>query len=161
MSQVRPATHDDIPGLVELRAIMYADTDRDWGTPVQGWRESCAAALAEQLTNPNMRFVVTDTPTGLAACGMAAIDERLPGPYNLSGRSGHIFTIVTDPAYRRQGHGRAIMAALLAWFDARGLARVDLMATPDGQDLYRAFGFTDHPDQPMRRIHQPADNPSR
>jgi ribosomal protein S18 acetylase RimI-like enzyme len=58
---------------------------------------------------------------------------------------------VTDPAYRKRGHARAIMEELLRWFDARGLRRVDLNASPDGQGLYRALGFDDHPDPVLSR----------
>ena len=152
VSKVRPATHDDIPGLVDLRAVLYADAGHDWGTPVADWRDACAAELADRLTDDRTRIVVVDAPAGLAACGMGVIDQRLPGPYNLSGLAGHVFAIVTGPRYRGRGHGKAVMAALLDWFDERGLTRIDLMASPQGRELYRRFGFADHPDQAMRRI---------
>ncbi|HEX2130692.1 MAG TPA: GNAT family N-acetyltransferase [Actinophytocola sp.] len=152
MSPVRLATAGDIPELVRLRDVLYTDAGHAWGTPVDGWRAACATALTAQLTNPDLRIVVVDAEDGLAACGIGGIDQRLPGPYNLSGRSGHVFTIVTDPGHRRRGHGRAVLAALLDWFDARGLTRVDMLASPAGQALYRDLGFVDHPDQAMRRI---------
>ncbi|MGW3569851.1 GNAT family N-acetyltransferase [Streptomyces sp. NPDC000941] len=41
--------------------------------------------------------------------------------------------VVTDPAYRRRGHSRAIMRGLLAWFRERGVARVDLHASAEGE----------------------------
>ncbi|TYB45323.1 GNAT family N-acetyltransferase [Actinomadura chibensis] len=44
------------------------------------------------------------------------------------------------------GHGRAIMQALLAWFRERDAVRVDLYASRDGEPLYRELGFFDHPD---------------
>ena len=52
------------------------------------------------------------------------------------------------PGYRQGGYARAIMEDVLAWFDHRGRARVDLGASPDGQGLCWSLGFHDHPDPP-------------
>lgn len=69
---------------------------------------------------------------------------------------GQVFGVVTDPAHRRRGHSRAIMNGLLDWFSDREVARVDLHASTDGEPLYRALGFVDHPEpalywRPQRR----------
>ena len=47
----------------------------------------------------------------------------------------------TEPGARRQGHARAVLEALLAWLDERGVRRVDLQATPEAQALYAACDF--------------------
>jgi len=150
---MRPAAKADIPELVRLRALLFQSLDRTWGTVPDGrqWRDACAAALARLVTGNAMRVVVTDSAAGLASCGMGAIDQRLPSPFNPSGLTGHVFGIVTDPAHRRRGHARAVMNALLAWFDQQGIARVDLNASPDGQRLCRSLGFTGHPDPTLTR----------
>jgi ribosomal protein S18 acetylase RimI-like enzyme len=151
---VRQARPDDIPELVRLRAILFQDlAASSWGPPPAGeaWRDACADALADQLADPSMRVVVIDGGSGLACCGMAIADRRLPTPFNPGGRIGHIFGIVTDPAHRQRGHARAVMQELLAWCDSAGLRRVDLNASPDGQRLYRSLGFTDHPDPTLSR----------
>ena len=153
MSQVRTATHDDIPDLVELRSLLFASLESGWGPPRAGedWRDACAAAFADQLAAEEMRVVVIDGEGGLAACGLGVVDRRLPSPYNASGLVGHVFGIVTHPRYRRRGYARAILAELLGWFDGRGLTRVDLNASADGQALYRSLGFAVHADAEMRR----------
>jgi ribosomal protein S18 acetylase RimI-like enzyme len=153
MAQVRTATPADIPELVELRALLFGHLADGWGPPTagEGWRDACAAALAEQLLADEMRLVVIDGDGELAACGLGVVDRRLPSPYNASGLVGHVFGIVTRPGYRRRGHARAILTALLDWFDTRGLTRVDLNASADGQALYRDLGFGIHPDPAMRR----------
>ncbi|MGI8328376.1 GNAT family N-acetyltransferase [Actinomadura scrupuli] len=87
---------------------------------------------------------VGDGRAGLAASGVGVIDQRLPGPRTPNGRWGHISGMVTDPGHRRQGHARAIMTELLAWFHAHEVRRIDLHASPDGEALYRALGFTEH-----------------
>jgi ribosomal protein S18 acetylase RimI-like enzyme len=153
--RVRPAVPADIPELTRLRSLMFADLAVTWGTAPadESWRDAFARALTDHLRDAAMRIVVTDAPAGLAACGMNVLDQRLPSPWNPGGLIGHVFGIVTDPAYRRQGHARAIVADLLEWSDRRGITRVDLNASPDGQALYRSLGFGDHPDPTLSRQH--------
>jgi ribosomal protein S18 acetylase RimI-like enzyme len=156
MAQVRTATPADIPDLVELRSLLFAGLAGGWGPPTAGagWRDACAAAFADHLDTDTMRVVVIDGEAGgdgLAACGLGVVDRRLPSPYNASGLVGHVFGIVTAPPYRKRGYARTIATALLGWFDDRGLTRVDLNASADGQALYRSLGFAVHPDPAMRR----------
>jgi ribosomal protein S18 acetylase RimI-like enzyme len=151
MSVVRVATEADIPELVRLRALLF--TDLGWGTPPtgDGWQEGCAAELTRQMAGETMRVLVVEGDSGLAACGIGVIDQRLPGPHNPAGRVGHVFGVVTDAAHRGRGHARAVMEGLLAWFEAAGVRRVDLNASPDGMPLYRKLGFADHPDPTLSR----------
>lgn len=149
----RAAGADDVPELVRLRAVLFASLAGNWGAAPPGdqWRDACATALTAALADKSMRVVVTDADVGLACCGIGAIDRRLPSPFNPDGRIGHVFGVVTDPAYRGRGHARAVTQALLDWFDGQGLRRVDLNASPDGQHLYRSLSFTGHPDPTLSR----------
>jgi ribosomal protein S18 acetylase RimI-like enzyme len=153
MPVVRDATETDIPELVRLRALLFTDLGDVWGSPPDGtqWRDRCTAELASQLSAGTMMILVIDGESGLAACGMGVVDQRLPSPYNPGGRVGHVFGVVTDPACRGRGHGRAIMQGLVARFDEAGIRRVDLNASPDGMSLYRKLGFADHPDPTLSR----------
>jgi ribosomal protein S18 acetylase RimI-like enzyme len=153
MPVVRDATTADIPELVRLRGLLFTDLGEVWGAPPAGdeWRDRCAAELARQLHAGTMMILVIDGDAGLAACGIGVVDQRLPSPYNPGGRVGHVFGVVTDPACRGRGHGRAIMEGLLARFDETGARRIDLNASPDGISLYRRLGFADHPDPTLSR----------
>ena len=156
MVDVRPATVDDIGELVRLRGLLFASLGESFGPPPDGpahrdWRSACAAALAEQLADDRTRVLVVDGGERLACCGVGVIDQRLPTPYNPGGRVGHVFGVVTDPAYRRRGYARAVVTGLLRWFDDRGLWRVDLNAAPNAQALYRSLGFDDPPDPLLSR----------
>ncbi|WP_406404662.1 GNAT family N-acetyltransferase [Streptomyces sp. NBC_00879] len=149
MSDVEQAVEDDVAELVRLRALLFETLGGDFFNPssaVGDWRDALAAVLKEQLTADAVRILVVRGDNGLAACGIGSIEQRLPGPHLRNGRIGHVIGVVTDPAYRRRGHSRAIMQGLLDWFRERGVARVDLYASPDGEPLYRALGFADHPD---------------
>jgi ribosomal protein S18 acetylase RimI-like enzyme len=153
MADVREATPDDIPALARLRGRMFDELAGDFGPAPYGdeWQDSFETVMKEQLAGDTMRVVVVDGDDGPVSCGVGVIDQRLPSPYSLTGRTGYVFGIITEPAYRRRGHARAIMEDLLAWFDEHGLERVDLHAAPDGRPLYYSMGFTDHPEPTLSR----------
>lgn len=50
--------------------------------------------------------------------------------------------VVTEPAHRRRGLGRTVMAALERAAVERGVVRGVLVATEDGLGLYGSLGWT-------------------
>ncbi|MEV2268598.1 GNAT family N-acetyltransferase [Nonomuraea africana] len=143
-TDVRQAVDGDVAELVRLRALLFETL----GNPSSDdqWRDNLAVVLKEQLAADTMRILVVDGGTGLAACGIGIVEQRLPSPRLRNGRLGQVIGVVTDPAHRRRGHSRAIMNGLLDWFRERDVARVDLHASHDAEPLYRELGFVDHPE---------------
>lgn len=148
MTLLRPAAHNDIPELVRLRALLFDSLDSD-SFQAGDWRTALATVLRDNLDSTTMRILVVPGDNGLAACGVGTIEQRLPGPRLPTGRLGQVYGVVTDPAYRRRGHSRAVMRGLLDWFREQGAGRVDLNASKEGEPLYRDLGFVDHHEPPM------------
>ncbi|MFI0484144.1 GNAT family N-acetyltransferase [Actinomadura sp. 9N215] len=148
-TRVRQAEETDIPELVRLRALLFDTLGGDFFNPASAgddWRDALAQVFREKLKSDDARILVVDGDRGLAACGIGTVEQWFPGPHSRNGRIGHVIGMVTDPAHRRRGHGRAIMQGLLGWFRQRDAVRVDLYASHDGEPLYRDLGFFDHPD---------------
>lgn len=148
MIVIRPAVPADATELVRLRRLMFLAMN---GHDAPGSWERDAEAMARRLlTGPDPRlgaFVVAGEEGGaphLAACAVGTVEERLPAPGHPSGRFGFVFNVCTDPRYRGRGYARATTEALLDWFAARGVTRVDLHATSGAEPLYRNLGFTEH-----------------
>ena len=138
---------EDVDELVRLRALMFESFGGDGSGAA--WRAACHAFLRRRLTEEPQRFVavVVDSPvsTGpgglLVSAGLGWVDEHLPGPSNPSGLRGYIASMSTDLEARRQGHARAVLAALMEWFAGHGVGRVDLRATAPAEPLYSSWGF--------------------
>jgi GNAT superfamily N-acetyltransferase len=114
------------------------------GKSDDSWAGACADALAVELASasPSLVAVVVDGEEGqLAACGVAYLDRRLPGPGGGPPLQGHIGSMYTEVASRRQGHGRAVLRFLLDWCWDRGVQRVQLWASEMGAPLYASEGF--------------------
>ena len=135
----RRAVAADAAELVRLRAVMFASM----GERTEGaWQDDCLAALEGLLGAESFAASVVDAPDGggLAACAVGTVDVRLPSPTR-SGPVGHISSVATDEQWRRRGFARAVLLDLLDWFVERGVGRVELSASREGEGLYRSLGF--------------------
>lgn len=139
----RQAVVADAEELTRLREVMMSIFG-----PIldHSWRGPCIEAFRSALADPDgpLQAFVTDAPDQpgmLAACSVGVIQQRLPGPANSTGQTGYILSVATDPRFRRQGHARAVVSATLDWLRARGVPRVDLHASDQGESLYRDLGF--------------------
>jgi GNAT superfamily N-acetyltransferase len=52
-----------------------------------------------------------------------------------------VVNVFTEPAHRRQGLARLLMAAILAWSREAGLRNLYLHASAEGRGLYESLGF--------------------
>lgn len=74
----------------------------------------------------------------------AMVIKQIPGdfgqPFYLE---GDILNMYTLPEARRKGIASAILEALLGEAKARGISKVALHTSKDGEKLYREFGFNE------------------
>jgi ribosomal protein S18 acetylase RimI-like enzyme len=146
MIDVRAATAADAEELVRLRGVLFDDAEPG------PWRAKALEDFRTGVGSGDLAaFVVdADEPGWLAASAVGVVEQRVASPTNPSGRTGYIFGVATDPAYRRRGYSRACMQRLLAWYQEQNVTRVDLMASPEGEPLYASLGFVRRTDPAMR-----------
>jgi len=150
--EVRAAGADDLPEVVRLAELMYTSLGVRHPEGVwAGWRRVALEALRGDL-GPDLTVVVVDHPGAtpardgagaarLVACGAATIGTRLPNPWLEDRRVGYVQWMSTEPEFRRRGLARAVLAALLRWYEERGVHDVELHASTAGAPLYRTMGF--------------------
>jgi RimJ/RimL family protein N-acetyltransferase len=151
MTIARHADLDDIDELVRLREVMLSSF---LDASDNGWKASAAEILRRRMSEdkPTIGITVVDAPdgSGLAACAVGTISERLPGPHNPTARYGWVFNVVTDSQWRKRGFSRACTQALLAWFEDQNVHVLELLASEQGEPLYRDLGFTVSNEPAMR-----------
>lgn len=100
-------------------------------------REHRAAHLARLEGLPlAVRAMAIEAAGRAVATGLVVVEDDCAG----------LFDIVTDPAERRRGHGRAMVASLLALARDLGARHAYLQVSADNtaaRDLYRGFGFAE------------------
>jgi GNAT superfamily N-acetyltransferase len=93
------------------------------GAILRGMPQSCA-------------YAVIGDPARPLACGLGVLEQELLG----------LFDVVTSPAARRRGHGRALVSGLMAWGWQQGASRAYLQMTEDNapaRALYDSLGFAE------------------
>jgi ribosomal protein S18 acetylase RimI-like enzyme len=90
------------------------------------------------LDDPNVLFWIAEDAgavVGFLSCQL--VRRRAEAPELL------LYEIGVRSAHRRRGVGRALVAAMAAWMEARAIAEVWVLADNDGAvEFYRACGFT-------------------
>jgi GNAT superfamily N-acetyltransferase len=78
------------------------------------------------------------TPIGMA---MLLLRDHPPRPTG-EARRGYVTSVYVMPQHRRQGVGRALMEAVIAYGREEGLQRLELRTSEQGRVLYERVGFT-------------------
>jgi ribosomal protein S18 acetylase RimI-like enzyme len=103
---------------------------RPWNDP--------AADFALALAGPESTVLVARDAAAVVGAVMVGFD----------GHRGWVYYLAVDPAARRGGLGRALMAAAEAWLRARGAPKLQLMVRDDNAaalDFYAALGLERQP----------------
>ena len=151
LMEARFARREDSLEVVRLARVMF--DSMGIALPDTGWEGIGKAAFERRLGADLAAFVVDDPSQKgrLIASAAGTINERLPGPFIPGGIVGYVQWVCTDPAFRRQGLARRVMAALLDWYEARDVRTVELHATPMAEPLYVSLGFEDTGPRALRR----------
>ena len=138
----RRAGKEDV---MQLTALRMAYLEEDYGVLDAKIYE----AIAEQLPFYFLRHLeqdcfayVAETENALlVASALLVVSEKPANPSFITGRTGTVFNVYTQPPYRRQGNAEVLMRMLLYDAQAMDLDYVELKATSDGIPLYEKLGF--------------------
>ncbi|MFD1845175.1 GNAT family N-acetyltransferase [Arthrobacter flavus] len=167
--KVRSADLEDVLEMVRMRHAVFrsmADAgaaSRPEEIEDTSWYVNAKEAIAHQINRGTLGAFVIDAESSslhpanaasrpLSACAIATLDERLPGPGFPQGLSGSMSSVFVEPTHRGRGYARLVVSAGISWLESRGAEVVDLHATPQATQLYRALGFTEPRSLSLRRV---------
>jgi ribosomal protein S18 acetylase RimI-like enzyme len=136
----RRAKSSDAPELIRLRKLMFEAMGLDVSD--HEWETVAIDLITTEMQAGRLCAAVVDAPeNGLAAGGIVQFETRLPSPGRPFTTKGYISSMCTDPEWQRLGLATEIFELLMAECHDRGVAVVDLYATPSGRPLYEKFGY--------------------
>ncbi len=138
---IRPATEADLPELGRLGALLVQthhqlDPAR-FIPPTPHTSRSYASFLGSQLREPTAVVLLAERNSDQLGYAYATIEGH--DYMALRGPAGVLHDLVVDPAHRRQGVGRMLLEATLAWLNARAAPRVVLWTAERNEAAQRLF----------------------
>ncbi len=109
--------------------VLEAICDPEWPAAIRREREALFARI-----RPAHRFAIARVGGRTAASGLCVIDGDLAG----------LFSMRTQPAFRRRGLATRVLLRLVNWARAAGARQIFLQVEDDNATalrLYRGFGF--------------------
>jgi ribosomal protein S18 acetylase RimI-like enzyme len=143
--RVRAAVPSDLDRAAALATLLFAAHAAEGGSfAIEPGREGeLRELLAACLGDPDRALLVAE-PDGGSLVGFVAVGlRRRPGPFAERVR-GSVDWLFVREEVRRDGIGRALVDAGLAWLRAQGAERVELevaRANDGAQAFWRALGF--------------------
>jgi ribosomal protein S18 acetylase RimI-like enzyme len=141
---LRKATSADIETLIEHRIIFLKEVHCNPSPELEATvRKSLRQYLAGAFKNDTFVSWIAEyenKPVGFSGI----VFREQPGNFELpAGRTGYILNMFTIREFRGNGIGSSLFQKLLEESRLRGLDKVELHATKDGEPVYRKFKFTE------------------
>lgn len=136
---IRRATSDDAYHIARLRQAMWDEMNPDQPSD-RAFREATFVYWYQQLEGEHAAGWVAEEDGHAIGMACVLLHHHPPRPYG-SIRRGYITSVYIAFEHRRQGYGRALMEAIIAWGREQGLQRLELRSSDDGRALYKAVGF--------------------
>jgi|SRR5579859_350272 len=92
-------------------------------------------------TSEPVAFWLVEADGQVIAHAALILFQKLPNLSNLSGREGYVSNVLTLAAHRRRGVAAALLEAVTADARERGIGRLWLYTSADGEPLYARAGF--------------------
>jgi len=144
------ATPDDAAALAAIRAEMHLSLSLTLVN--NGWLESATVYFRRSLASADDIAAVARLDDGtVISAAVATFRTVPPSPRFPVGQSAYVHSVGTLPSFRRRGASRQVLALLIDELRIRGVERVELHATDQGEPIYVDLGFVRH-DRPEMRL---------
>ena len=141
--KVENAKIADIDLLVELRiAYLKEDLGKLDEEDIKKIRRDLPDYFRRNLNENIFCYLIRDKEE-IAACAFLLVVEKPMSPAFITGKTGTVLNVYTNPAYRHKGYAKKIMNKLLSDALEKNLSVVELKSTEAGYHLYKSVGFTD------------------
>jgi ribosomal protein S18 acetylase RimI-like enzyme len=142
LSAIIKASTEHIESILDLRILLLKElgelaSPEDEETITAETRDYLQIALA----NGEFIAYLAESDGKMTASSGIAIFRRPPYPGNPKGMEAYILNMYTIPEFRGLGIGKRLLQECLDECRARGVKRVWLHASKEGEPLYRKAGF--------------------
>jgi GNAT superfamily N-acetyltransferase len=142
--QIREIGITEVELLTNYRMVYLAELQGEQSEEyLQQLRKDLTAYFTQALAEKRFFAYLADLKGEILGFG-AMVIQKIPGDFNQSTYlEGDILNMFTVPFARRRGISAMILQQLINEARNRGISKVSLHTSKDGEKLYRKFGFSD------------------
>ena len=142
--RIRRAEVADAPIVARHRVEMFREMGELPASVVASVESTSREHLIEDLASGAYQGWLAEAGGEVVAGAGALLHKYYPSAANPRGRpTAYILNVYTDPAHRRQGVARRLIAEILAWCRAHDVPRASLHASASGRSVYAQMGFAE------------------
>lgn len=138
---IHRANHNDIHTLVELR-VTYLQyhfsglSEKEKNELLKQLPEYFTSHLEKDF----FAYIAEDEGKAISTAFLV-INEKPANPNFITGKTGMLLNVYTDPNYRRQGIATKILKELIEIAKNKNLSYIEILATEAGIPVYKKLGF--------------------
>ncbi len=137
------ATIQDIGVLTDLRiAYLQEDLGAISDKDLEMMQVTLPGYYKKHLNKDLMVYVARDE-ADIVSCAFLLIVEKPMSPSFITGKTGTVLNVYTNPEYRNKGYAKTLMTMMLEDATAQSVSVIELKSTEDGYMLYKSVGFED------------------
>jgi GNAT superfamily N-acetyltransferase len=140
---IREASLNDISTIVEQRRQMYLDMGYTDPAKFHALENEFAHWLVDRFGDGRYHnwFAVHENGDIAAGAGLWLV-EWPPQMMDVgSPFRGYVMNVYTNPAYRKRGLAKQLVATIVNWCAAHDIHTISMHASPEGRPIYEALGF--------------------
>jgi GNAT superfamily N-acetyltransferase len=104
----------------------------------------------KHIDNNDFIGVICEYDEKVISTAYLVIDEWPPNRKFINGKIGTLLNVFTYPEYRKNGYGTSVLKKIIEEAKKQNVSIIDLLATDDGENVYRKLGFIETEDKSMR-----------
>jgi GNAT superfamily N-acetyltransferase len=141
---MQPIGKNEIDLLVDYRMAYLSEMQGDRTAEYQTrLKHELTDYFAEALNNERLFGFIAKLNAEIVSFGVMIL-KKIPGDFNQTTYlEGDILNMYTVPEARRKGYSALILEYLLKEAGNRGVSKISLHTSKDGEKLYRKYGFNE------------------
>jgi predicted GNAT family N-acyltransferase len=147
----RKLTQDDIDLFVKLRLDFLSDINKEM---TEKYREIMTDSLKQYYLKHFVKNefigIICEYNSNIISTAFLAISEKPANFHFINGKIGTLLNVFTYPEYRKNGISTNIMKMVLEESKKQNISEIELLATEDGEKIYKKFGFSESDNKYMK-----------
>ena len=147
----RKLAHDDINLFIKLRLDFLSDINKEMTEKNKEiMTESLEQYYLKHFEKNEFIGIICEYTGNVISTAFLAINEKPANYHFINGKIGTLLNVFTYPEYRKNGISTNIMKIIIEEAKKYNISEIDLLATEDGEKMYKKFGFSESDNKYMK-----------